>query len=484
MHISGRRAVIQGLSGLAIGAVMDGCGGGNSGAGPPAIANPQPQPGGPLTQIPVTISGTAVGSVGAGFAGLSYEKNSMALPRFTPDNADLIGLFKRLGPSLLRLGAASVDNTHWTPAGTGRTTGQVAPSDIDALAGFLQKTGWTILYGVNLATSTPAAAAAEVAYAVNALGNSLIGVEFGNECDEYRGHYFPATWNLGNFETLWDQFRSGVLQAAPTVVLTGPGSAVDISGWTIPFGRKVTKAQIALLTQHYYRGNGQSPSSTGAELVSADLKLQQHLKTLAAGASSIGVSFRITETNSFYNGGAPGVSNSYASSLWVIDHLFTIALSGASGANLHGGGNGNGYTPIADNKGVIVEAKPEYYGVLLFTMAGKGSLIGTTVTASGLNVTAYTVKSADGTLNIVVVNKEIGRNLQLNIECGQIVNSAHLLAMNGPAIDATSGVTIQGAAVAADGTFAPGPAYTPARISGSTVTCYLGGLSAILLNVA
>jgi hypothetical protein len=248
--------------------------------------------------------------VGPNFAGLSYEKNSMALPRFTPDNADLIGLFKRLGASLLRLGAASVDTTHWAPAGAGRTSGQVAPADIDALAGFLEQTGWSILYGVNLATSTPAAAAAEVAYAVKTLGSSLYGVEFGNECDDYPGHYFPATWNLADFETLWEQFRGAVLEAAPQVVLTGPGSVGDISGWTIPFGEKVTKAQIALLTQHYYRANGQSASSTEAELVSTDLTLQQDLKILAAGASSIGVPFRITETNSFYDGGAPGVSNS------------------------------------------------------------------------------------------------------------------------------------------------------------------------------
>jgi hypothetical protein len=477
-----RRTIIQGLSGLAIGRLLGGCGGGGGGAGVPN-SNPQPQPSGVLTPISVTIAGTTAGSVGANFAGLSYEKNSMALPRFTPGNANLIGLFKRLGPGLLRLGGGSVDTTHWAPTGAGRTSAQVAPSDIDALAGFLQQTGWTILYGVNLATSTPAAAAAEVAYAVKALGSSLIGVEFGNECDEYRGHYFPSTWNLADFETLWEQFRGAVLQAAPNVVLTGPGSAIDISGWTIPFGQKVTKAQIALLTQHYYRGNGQSPSSTDAVLVSADLKLQQDLKILAAGASSIGVPFRIAETNSFYNSGAPGVSNSYASSLWVIDHLFTIALGGASGANLHGGGSGKGYTPIADNNGVVIEARPEYYGVLLFTMAGQGSLISTTVAAAGLNITAYTVKSADGALNIVVVNKEFSKNLRLDIECGQIVNSAHLLVMNGPALDATSGVTIQGAAVAADGAFAPGPAYTAARISGSTVTCYLGALSAILLNV-
>jgi hypothetical protein len=217
--------------------------------------------------------------------------------------------------------------------------------------------------------------------------------------------------------------------------------------------------------------------------VGTDLKLQQDLKILAAGASAIGVPFRITETNSFYNGGAPGVSNSYASSLWVIDHLFSIAMGGASGANLHGGGSGHGYTPIADNSGVVIEARPEYYGVLLFTMAGQGSLIGTSVAAQGLNVTAYTVKSADGSLSIVAVNKEVSRNLQLNIECAQTVNSAGLLVMSGPALNATSGVRIQGAAVATDGGFTPGPTYT-AQFSGSNVTCYLDALSAILLKVA
>jgi hypothetical protein len=282
---------------------------------------------------------------------------------------------------------------------------------------------------------------------------------------------------------LWEQFRGAALQAVPGIVLTGPGSAADISGWTVPFGEKVTKAQIAVLTQHYYRGNGQSTSSTEAELVSSDHKLQQELKILAAGASSIGVPFRMTETNSFFHGGAPGVSDSYGSSLWVIDHLFTIAMGGASGANLHGGGSGYSYSPIADIGGTVIEARPEYYGALLFTMAGQGSLIDTSMAAQGLNVTAYTVKAADGTLSIVIVNKEVSRNLQLNIDCGQIVNSTRLLVMSGPALEATSGVRIQGAVVAANGDFTPGQAYT-AQFSGSTVTCYLDALSAILLKVA
>ena len=64
------------------------------------------------------------------------------------------------------------------------------------------------------------------------------------------------------------------------------------------------------------------------------------------------------------------MSNSYASSLWVIDFLFNAALGGATGVNMHGGGNSPGYTPIADDSGAVIEARPEYYGLLLFTLAG------------------------------------------------------------------------------------------------------------------
>ena len=73
MHRVKRRTIIQGLSGLAVGALLDGCGGGGSGQpGTPSASIPQPQPSGPLTPVPVTISGTGVGTVGARFAGLSF----------------------------------------------------------------------------------------------------------------------------------------------------------------------------------------------------------------------------------------------------------------------------------------------------------------------------------------------------------------------------------------------------------------------------
>jgi hypothetical protein len=474
-----------GVAGLIIvDALIGGCGGGSvetpaaTSASPP---NPQPVPSGALTVATLSVSASVIGTIGAGFAGLSYEKDSMAVPRFAPDNADLIGMFTRLGPSLLRIGGNSVDKTQWAPNGAGQTSGEVAPSDIDALAGFLQASGWTVLYGVNLATSTPAAAAAEVAYAVQSLGPSLYGIEIGNEPDLYGGNYF-STWNLADFEQLWEQFRAAILQAAPAVKLTGPASAGNIATWTVPFGQYVGTREIDLLTQHYYRGNGQSASSTVAELISPDPNLISALGTLKAGATAIGVPFRLTETNSFYNGGANGVSDSYASALWVIDHLFNIAIGGGTGANLHGGGDGDGYTPIADNNGVVVEARPEYYGALLFALAGPGSVLQTSVAAAALNVTGYAIRSGGGGVSIVVVNKDSTQNLHLSVDTGQTVNTAAVLILSGPALDAASGASIQGAAVAQNGAFTPGAAYTPAVAAG-VVACYVPAASAALIRI-
>jgi hypothetical protein len=266
-----------------------------------------------------------------------------------------------------------------------------------------QATGWSVLYGVNFATSTPQAAAAEVAYAVKTLGNSLYGIEIGNEPDLYTS-FNP--WNVSLFETLWEAFRAAILSQSPTVVLTGPACFSNVTSWTVPFGQAVGKSQISLLTQHYYRQSGTDPTSTAALMLSPDPTLDQDLTELNQGAQSIGIPFRIAETNAFDNGGSPGVSNSYASALWILDYFFEIAQAGGTGANEHRH-TGQGWgSPIADNNGPVVEARPQYYGMRFFTMAGQGNLLGTTVSAGGLNVSAYAVQSATGGLSVVVINKD------------------------------------------------------------------------------
>ena len=441
-------------------------------------ARPQPLPRGVISAATLTVFIESDGRIGASFAGLSYEKAYLAVPCFTPDNERLLGLFRRLGPSLLRVGGDSVDRVLWTPGGSGRSRGQVAPADVEALAGFLDGCAWRVLYGVNLATSTPAAAADEVAYAVHALGASLYGIELGNEPDLYTGGYF-AHFTLADFEQRWQRFRGAIIARTPGVTFTGPADAGHVSDWTVPFGVH-TGGQIALLTQHHYRGSGRSPLATITTLLSPDSALADELAVLGQATTRSGVPYRLAETNSFFGGGAPHVSDRYAAALWVIDLLFGIAQAGGAGANLHGGGGG--YTPIADSDGAVIGPRPLYYGMLLFTLAGEGTLRRCSLATEVTGVSAYALERTDGALSVVVVNKDATHNLSLSIDCGRAVAQASLVALTGPAADALSGVCIQGSEVGADGAFSPQPPYRLPH-SGRLVHCYVAALSAALIRV-
>jgi hypothetical protein len=417
--------------------------------------------------------------------GLSYEKLAMSYGYFHASNHNLIALFRHLGAGVLRLGGGFVDRLLWTPSAHG-THQQISPANVKDLAGFLQATGWLCLYAVNFATSTPALAAEEVGFAVSALGESLLGIEIGNEPDEYgvTGNYFAGNWTFQDFINRWDAFRSAILQAAPHVPITGPaaGGGNHISTWTLPFGQIVTPSELTVLTQHYYRQSGASPTSTASFLISPDDQLTTDLGILNAGAQQLGIPYRISECNSFFNGGAAGVSNSYASSLWVLDFLFDAAMGGATGVNMHGGGNSPGYTPIADDSGAVIEARPEYYGLLLFALAGTGTLLETQVSAGNVDVTAYAVRTPSGGLNIILVNKDTLQNLTLTIQANQPVKTASMQTMTGPSLAAVSGVTIQGATMNKGGTFAPAIPGTLTPAAGRT-TCFLPALSAALISI-
>jgi hypothetical protein len=415
------------------------------------------------------------------FVGLSYEKSKLSQPLFSGSNSSLIGLFNRLGNGVLRIGGNSVDKTTWMPSGAGQTSGQTAPSDVDALTSFISAVGWPVLYGVNLAQSTPAVAAAEVAYAAKALGSNLLGIEIGNEPDLYAENYFPSTWTFADYLTLWQSFAQAITAQTPGVPLTGPVAAFNAT-WFTSFAQDKAKS-IMLLSMHYYRANGQSASSTIDLLISyPDTNLQKDLVPLEAASQAAGVPFRMAETNSFYNGGAPNVSDAYASALWVIDHMFTLAQGGSVGVNLHGGGDTNGYTPIADSDGVVVEVRPEYYGTLLCALAGQGGLLSTSISAGSLNASAYTVQNSGQQLSLVINNKDSTQNLQFTVSCPSAVESASIQLLTGLSLSATSGVTIQGSAVNPDGSFAPSSPYG-LPVSAESFTGYVPAASAVLISV-
>ena len=123
---------------------------------PPAPPPVPPETGDVQAEVSFRLVDTAA-RVGSRYCGLSYEKHKLAAPMFTGTNAALIQLFRLLGPAVLRIGANAVDRSSWEGAVDGLTP--ILPSQIDALAAFVQATQWQVIYGVNMARNTPADAA-------------------------------------------------------------------------------------------------------------------------------------------------------------------------------------------------------------------------------------------------------------------------------------------------------------------------------------
>jgi hypothetical protein len=142
------------------------------------------------------------------------------------------------------------------------------------------------------------------------------------------------------------------------------------------------------------------------------------------------------------------------------------------------------YTPIANSGSTVFEVRPEYYGLLLFSLAGQGTLLKTRISITQLNMTMYAVLTPSGVTNIVIVNKEIYHSLKITIHCGQNINSAELIELRGTALTATTGQTLQGATIGTDGSIEMAAPYSPENISSAWVTCYVPALSAVLLRVS
>ena len=335
--------------------------------------------------------------------------------------------------------------------------------------------------------------AAEAAYVANALGSSLLGFEIGNECDLYYENGFrPTSYTFNNFLSEWRVLAAAITNTVPGWAatnggngwnLTGPVSAYNTAGYTVPFATNEAGV-ISMVTQHYYRANATNISSTMSLLLSPDAGLITAATSIVASATSAHLSqgFRMDECGSFYNGGNK-VSASYGAALWTLDYMFTLATNGCQGVNFHGGGGGNTYTPIADNGVTVVMARPEFYGLKLFSLAttGGSSLPTSTTIGTNFNFTAYGVRQAAGVIGAVLINKETNYTVQVTINLGSNVVAALPMMLSGPDLSSTNGYTLGGAAINPDGSWAGG--FQPAAPTASgQVVVTVPPITALWLN--
>jgi hypothetical protein len=150
--------------------------------------------------------------------------------------------------------------------------------------------------------------------------------------------------------------------------------------------------------------------------------------------------------------------------------------------NFHGGGDGPGYTPIADNDGMVVGARPLFYGMVLFARAGQGKMLKVTGDPTTVNFSAYAIGTGGTTSSVVLSNKDASMTVHAVVDVGSKVTSVGATRLAGPSLGATTGVTLGGVAIGADGTFTPG-APEPVWTAGTTFQLDIPPASAALVSV-
>ena len=420
------------------------------------------------------------------FTGLSYETSQLSDPSFfSRANGPLAGFHRRLGAAgILRIGGNTSEFSVWSPTAAaiqptvealGPDTGRqpaprrsVTPLAVRNLRSFLELSGWRLIYGLNMGSESPETVAAEAAYVAGVMGERLVALQLCNEPDLFsKNGLRPADYDYRQFATEWRRYFHAVRQRLPHVPVAGPDTAGN-NEWLLRFADQ-QRHDLSFLTHHYYaEGPPTDPSMTIERLLGPSPRLEAEFAAVAAARRQTGLPFRMVETNSCYQGGKPGVSDTFASALWAADLMYRLAQVGAIGVNFHGGGYG-WYAPVAGTRGNGFVARPIYYGMLLFAVAGAGRLVMTELEgAADGSLAAYCVKTPDGTLKLVLLNRNLDRDATLTVGVPG-VKSASVLRLIAPRPDDTTDVTFGGAVVGNDGAWTPTVAASLAVRQGSVI---------------
>ncbi len=179
---------------------------------------------------------------------------------------------------------------------------------------------------------------------------------------------------------------------------------------------------------------------------SSSLGLAQPVAPYVALAHARGLQFRIDEMNSAACKGRAGVSDTFASALWVLDTLFSFASVGVDGVNIHTlpGAAYELFTITHSGSAWQAFVHPEFYGLLMFAQAFPPGAQLLPVTAPSGPVRVWATRAADGTLRVVLINDDTASDHVVALQTPGTAPPATLEWLQAPSAAATTGVTLGG----------------------------------------
>jgi hypothetical protein len=438
---------------------------------PPTTTTPAPPP-----PIQVQLTRTPVGRpIAPGFLGFSFEYRAVreytgANPRAI--NPVLVQLIRDLNPKqspVLRIGGNSADQT-WIPARGVKPNPSINfalhPSWLATTRALAEQTGGQLILDLNLKLDSAAEMVAEAhAFETGIGARNIKALEIGNEPELYpiTPYFFrkpnhtpvyprPKSFNRAAYLKEVTRFAKQ-LGGFP---LAGP--ATGNYRWLSRLPQLFTaEPKLKVVTYHRYPlircfskpGDRGYPSIPNLLSLRAARGLLSGTGPYIALAHRHGATFRVDELNSVACKGQPGVSDTFASSLWMLDTLFAMARSGVDGVNIHTLPEAI-YHPFTfqqiDGRWEAA-VQPEYYGMLLFTEAAPpGSRLLSVPAPADPDIRVRAAVTPEGLIHVVLINDSLTTDqtiaLQAPTGAGKSAILERLVAPGGAA--ATSGVTLAG----------------------------------------
>lgn len=433
------------------------------------------------TPITISIDPAHPGAaIAPDFAGFSYEVSAL-LPAangqhyFRADNTALITLFHTLGIKSLRIGGNTSDRDAKTLP---------SESDFDQLFAFAKAADVRVLYCLRLHNGDPALDAVTAKYLMDHYSPWVDAFSIGQEPSAYpktkidtrkpseRMGAGNENFAYTNYRNEWARFAAAIEGAVPNVRFYGP-SVHNNGEWARRFiADFASDHHVVMVSEHLYAGGaaGKLPSAeVGRDRMLSDSFTKAYQKLYASfvpQSDAAHLPYRLEEVNSYFNGGAEGSSNTFASSLWSLDFMYWWAEHHAAGLNFHTGDavsmNGEVHAPryaafVTGPQGFAI--RPLAYGLAAFAATSQGSLIAATVASDAkLNLAAYATLSPDRQVYVTLINKEHGaaaHDASITLRSTKPYALAETMALTDPSGDvaATSGVTLGGAAISASGSW-------------------------------
>jgi hypothetical protein len=288
----------------------------------------------------------------------------------------------------------------------------------------------------------------------------------GNEPSVYLKQY-PV------YKDLWQKMTDEIVTVVPGAMFCGPNTDRHYE-WAANFSKDFgASGRVKEISEHAYVGLSAKKvtdvvAARDKMLSDAWVKLYQGVYDgFAPEAIAAKLPYRIEETNSFFNGGKEGASDTFTAALWGLDYLHWWTQHGAAGINFHTGDKVAAgaqsaicrYAAYVSTTGGY-DVHPVGYAIKAFDLGGHGEMISLTCqSAAGLNVSAYGVLGTDNALYVTLINKEhgsAGRDAAVALNPGRPYAHAEVQFLTNASHDIAdkTGITLGGAAVNEDCTWA------------------------------